>query len=75
MRRIAANISPTIIGDRPSEGSSSSSSRGSDTMALARATRWAWPPDRARGRDPVHRAGGVGAGVAQPVVLGHDIGA
>ncbi len=45
MRRIAANMSFTTSGDRPSEGSSSSSSRGRAISARAIATICCWPPD------------------------------
>jgi hypothetical protein len=45
MRRIAPNMSSTIIGDRPSDGSSSSSRRGRAIIARAIATICCWPPD------------------------------
>ena len=45
MRRMAPNMSSTISGERPSDGSSSSSRRGRAISARAIATICCWPPD------------------------------
>ncbi|CFN68277.1 Protein of uncharacterised function (DUF1602) [Bordetella pertussis] len=48
--RISSRIATRSLASRLDSGSSNRNTLGSRTMARPMATRWRWPPDRARGR-------------------------